>query len=249
MQTYESVLARVESGLRSGRWTLGDRLPSERALSEEFGVSRASVREALRVLEAMGIIKRSTGSGPDAGAILIDKPAAGLGSAIRLHVASGAMPVRDVVEMRLLIESWSARSVAMRCAAEQLQQAEVVNESNDVAARGVAGCLDAAFEILEQMEDTDIEIEEFQRLDAQLHVELVSLAGNSLFEATMLGLRKAIEEYVAQGVSREPDWPGLAATLRGEHRAILEALGRGEAAEGAHLVENHIEGFYRRALG
>jgi len=98
---------------------MGDRLPSERAFSDEFEVSRASVREALRVLEAMGIVRRSTGSGPESGAILIDKPAAGLGSAMRLHIASGATSVRDVVEMRLLIEKWALPAVAMGCAAEQ----------------------------------------------------------------------------------------------------------------------------------
>lgn len=246
MQTYEKVLGEIEAGLISGRWGLGDRLDSERALSQEFGVSRASVREALRVLEALGIITRSTGSGPESGATVVDQPAAGLGAAIRLHVAAGTMAVRDVVEMRLLLEGWAARSVALRCATERLATEALAADAS--AAHPVASCLDVASALLDQMDDPGISAQEFQRLDTEFHLELVRLGGNSLFEATMLGLRKAIEHYVATGVAQVEDWDGLVADLRGQHRAIVAALRLGDANGAAAVVEGHIEGFYRRAL-
>ncbi|ACV08118.1 FadR/GntR family transcriptional regulator [Jonesia denitrificans] len=242
MQTYETVLSRIETGLAEGRWQLGDHLPSERALAEEFAVSRASIREALRVLEAMGIIRRGTGSGPDAGAILIDRPAAGLGAAIKLHLASGAMPVHDVVQMRLLIETWAAQNVAMRCAAESLH-----NQAD--ATQPAQTCLTRALALLEDMEASALNHEEFQRLDAEFHVELVALAGNTLCEATMLGLRQAIADYVAAGSARLDDWQSLAHTLMNEHRHIISSLQEGDATGAATAVEQHIEGFYRRALG
>lgn len=247
MQTYEKVLAEIEVGLVSGRWGLGDRLASERALAEEFGVSRASVREALRVLEAMGVITRATGSGPESGATVVDQPAAGLGSAIRLHVAAGTVDVRDVVEMRLLLEGWAAQAVAMRCATESL--AETQNVGQPVGEDQPESCLNRAQEILDEMDATDISPQEFQILDAEFHVELVRLGGNSLFEATMLGLRKAIAHYVAAGVDRIDNWEGLATDLRTEHRQILRALRAGDALAATAMVETHIEGFYRRALG
>lgn len=240
MQTYEKVLAELEKGLADGRWGLGDRLPPERALSEEYEVSRSSVREALRVLEAMGIVTRSTGSGPDSGARIVDQPGAGLGSAIRLHIAAGSLVVRDVVEMRLLLEGWAAKAVAMRCAAQNL--AEVTAEESQES------CLTRAEEILETMEDPGISPERFQQLDAEFHVELVRLGGNPLFEATMLGLRQAIALYVSQGVEAVADWDDLAADLRSEHRTILASLAAGDANGATNLVQQHIEGFYRRAL-
>jgi GntR family transcriptional repressor for pyruvate dehydrogenase complex len=236
MQTYESVLARIEAGLIKGRWVLGDRLPSERALSEEFAVSRASVREALRVLEAMGIVRRSTGSGPESGAILIDKPAAGLGSAIRFHLASGATSVRDVVELRLLIETWATQAVAMRCATQSLQSA------------APADCLNHARELLELMGAPDIKPKEFQQLDTQFHVEIVALAGNPLIEAAMLGVRKSIEAYVDEGMNRLGTPHTYLNALHEEHAAILHALESGDAARSSELVQAHIEGFYRLAL-
>lgn len=241
MQTYEKVLAELEKGLIDGRWALGDRLPPERALSEEYEVSRASVREALRVLEAMGIITRSAGSGPESGARIVDRPAAGLSAALRLHVAAGSLDVRDVVEMRLLLEGWAAKAVAMRCAAQNLATAS--------AGENQESCLARAEEILEIMEDPAIDPGRFQQLDAEFHVELVRLGGNTLFEATMLGLRKAIEHYVSQGVEAVANWEELAADLRLEHRTILDTLAAGDANGATEVVQQHIEGFYRRALG
>ncbi|HEX6365449.1 MAG TPA: GntR family transcriptional regulator, partial [Agromyces sp.] len=70
-RAWQSVLEHVESRLVSGDLVPGDRLPGERALSAELGVGRSSVREALRVLEVLGLIRTHAGSGPNAGAIII----------------------------------------------------------------------------------------------------------------------------------------------------------------------------------
>ncbi|WP_420813984.1 FadR/GntR family transcriptional regulator, partial [Phytoactinopolyspora endophytica] len=57
MKAYEVVLQRIEAEIAEGRLRIGDRLPGERALAERFGVSRTSVREAIRVLEVMGVVR------------------------------------------------------------------------------------------------------------------------------------------------------------------------------------------------
>ncbi len=74
MKAHEVVMTWVTDELSSGRLRIGDRLPGERALAETLGVSRASLREALRVLEALGAIRSSTGSGPNAGTIVTAAP-------------------------------------------------------------------------------------------------------------------------------------------------------------------------------
>ncbi|MET4224952.1 FadR/GntR family transcriptional regulator [Oerskovia enterophila] len=226
MRTHEIVLARIEADLAAGRWGLGERLPAERALAEELGVSRPSVREALRVLEAMGIVRTAVGSGPDAGATVIDRPAAGLGAAVRLHVASGTLVVRDVVETRVLLETWAVGQAA--------------------ATAGGAG-LSEAVTLLDTMDDPSLDPARFRELDAAFHVALVRLAGNVLVEAVMTGLRGAIESYVEAGTERLEDWPRTAVRLRAEHRAVLDAVARGDGAGAADAVREHIEGFYREA--
>ncbi|MBD8079383.1 GntR family transcriptional regulator [Cellulosimicrobium arenosum] len=232
MRTHERVLARIEADLAAGRWALGERLPAERALAEELGVSRPSVREALRVLETMGIVRTAVGSGPDAGATVIDRPAAGLGAAVRLHVASGTLAVRDVVETRVLLETWAVRAAA--------QTAGVGGAGTAPAAAQLA----EAGSLLDRMDDPDLSAAEFRVLDASFHLVLVRLAGNALVEAVMTGLRGAVESYVAVGSAALPSWERTATRLRTEHRAVLAAVVAGEADAAERAVRTHIEGFY-----
>ncbi|UTT59964.1 FadR/GntR family transcriptional regulator [Cellulosimicrobium cellulans] len=242
MRTHERVLARIEADLAAGRWALGERLPAERALAEELGVSRPSVREAIRVLEAMGIVRTAVGSGPDAGATVVDRPAAGLGAAVRLHVASGTLAVRDVVETRVLLETWAADAAAERIVAGRATGQE--GSDPGAGAREVVEALAAAGALLDRMDDPALAAEEFRELDASFHVLLVRLAGNPLVEAVMTGLRGAIESYVAQGSATLPSWERTAARLCAEHRAVLAAVTAGDGDRAAREVRAHIEGFY-----
>ena len=68
-RAFEKILGQIEEAIVQGRLQSGDRLPSERELAESFGASRASVREALRVLEAFGVVvaRRGTDGGAAGG--------------------------------------------------------------------------------------------------------------------------------------------------------------------------------------
>ncbi len=108
MRTHQLVLHWIEGQLSEGGLAVGGRLPAERTLAEQLQVSRTSVREAIRILEAMGVVRAGVGSGPEAGTVVISDPTAALGSALRLHVATQHLPVADIVETRVLLESWAA---------------------------------------------------------------------------------------------------------------------------------------------
>ena len=114
VKNYELVLHRVEADLAAGRLRIGGRLPGERVLAEQLGISRPSVREAVRVLEAMGVVRTATGSGPEAGAVIVAEPVSPLTAVLRLHLATNHLPMGDVVQTRLLLESWAAREAAER---------------------------------------------------------------------------------------------------------------------------------------
>ncbi|GAA3102202.1 GntR family transcriptional repressor for pyruvate dehydrogenase complex [Kribbella aluminosa] len=227
MKNYELVLRRVEADLAAGRLRIGGRLPGERALAEQLGISRPSVREAVRVLEAMGVVRTATGSGPEAGTVIVAEPVSPLTAVLRLHLATNHLPMGDVVETRLLLESWAAREAAGR----ELR----------------AGELKVAEELLDRMDDGRLSPEEFHLLDAEFHVALSGLAGNVLIAAVMASLRSAIHGYVLAAVPNLPDWEGTAVGLRAEHRAILAAVRAGEPERAAELVAAHIRGFYQAA--
>lgn len=226
-RSYQTVLARIEADLAAGRLEVGGRLPGERVLAEQYGVSRASVREAIRVLEAMGLIRTAAGSGPDAGAVLIADPAAPIGAALRWHLTSRSLPVADIVGTRLLIESWSLREAAAR------QQPSPGME------------LAPARALLLEMDDVDLDAADFLALDTRFHVALADLAGNTVIAAIMAAMRDSIEGYVTAAVDGLPAWPPMAALLRREHAGILEAVAGGQPELAAELVVAHIKGFYR----
>lgn len=62
-KTYRTVLSYIKDMIRSGRLAVGDRLPTERCLSSELSISRNTVRDAMRILESMGIVESRQGSG------------------------------------------------------------------------------------------------------------------------------------------------------------------------------------------
>lgn len=224
-RAWQVVLEKIESDLLDGRLAPGDRLPAERELASSLGVGRSSVREALRVLEVMGLLRTGTGSGPTAGAIIIATPQGGMSALLRLQVAAHGFPLDDVVATRLVLET----AVVDMLSADSERRTE--------AAHAVVDAMDAA----------GLSAEEFLALDARLHLTLAEASGNVVIAAMMAGLRTSIETYVQAGALLIPDWPATSARLRAEHRAILDAVDSGDAAAARTLIHDHISGYYAEA--
>lgn len=226
---YTVVLNWLEDQLRHGKIRVGDKLPAERALAEHFGISRASVREAIRILEAMGLVRSATGSGPQAGATVVSEPSAALGWALRMHIATQALPVKDVVTTRLMLETRAAWNAAS-------------GENDDLTERDEI--LAQARELLDRMDDPAVSNEEFHALDAQFHLLLTSLAGNVVLETIMVSLREATIGYVQETVAALEDWPRIRSTLQTQHREILQAVTERDGQQAARRLRDHITWFY-----
>jgi DNA-binding FadR family transcriptional regulator len=230
-RSHETILRRIEQQLASGELSPGDRLPAERTLAEQLGVSRPSVREALRVLEALGVLEVTGGQGRDSGAVVVARPGAAIGTAMRMHVATRGLPMADLVETRVLLETAAVRRLGERVRTEPdgpalLAPAEV---------------------ILERMTDPELPPQIFHRLDTGFHVALTEAAGNVVVAVIMASLREAIEAYVLAAVPGLPDWTATAGTLRRQHAALLTALRQGDGALAAEVVERHIRRFFAQA--
>jgi GntR family transcriptional repressor for pyruvate dehydrogenase complex len=223
---HEAVVGYIEGELASGRLPVGGRLPGERALAERLGISRASVREGLRVLEAMGVVRTSVGSGPDSGAVVVADTHAGITAALRLHLATRTLPVDHLVETRVLLEAWAARRAAERRDPDPLAD----------AAR-----------LLHAMDVPELAAESYLALDADFHVALARAAGNEVVAAVMAALRESVHGYVVAALPALPDWEATRRRLRAEHRAVLDAVAAGAGDEAADLVTRHIRGFYAEA--
>ena len=226
-KTYTIVLQNIEDRLRNGELVVGDRLPAERALAEEFGISRASVREAIRVLDAMGLVRSGVGSGPSAGAVVVSEPSAALGWGLRMHLASNFLPVADVVATREQLESQAAADAAARWSTTQDKIA-----------------LTRAKRYLDEMDDPMLPDMRFHELDAHFHLVVSGLGGNVVVTTILDSLRQATVGYVQEGVPRLGDWPSVRRTLQEQHRGILESVQQRRPDEASQRVREHIRWFY-----
>ncbi|MBB5773335.1 FadR/GntR family transcriptional regulator [Nonomuraea jabiensis] len=215
-RTFEDVLAQIERRIAEDGLTVGDRLPAERQLAEQLGVSRSSVREAMRVLETLGVVSSQVGRGPDAGAVLTSRPDTALTDLLRLHLGLASLEMREVIDTRHMIEQWAAAHAA--------------------AARADTSALAAALSGMDGAKSA----EEFVEHDIAFHCAIADASGNRLIAAIMRSLRDSMRRYSVEAVQRLGD----TSILRADHVRILGAIDRGEPDEATLAVSDHLAHAY-----
>lgn len=223
IRTHEQVVAQIEAKILEGELRVGAKLPSERDLVEALGVSRSSVREALRALEAMGIIDAQGGSGRDSGSIISGRSTEALGNLLRLHVVLAGIHLDDLVDVRV-----------------QLERHAVVGASVHRSEEELAGLR----RLVESMQPGRVSSVEWGELDTEFHVSIARASGNGLVVTLMQALRDAVKVEMVRAFTAIEDWRSVGERLVAEHAGIVDAIEAGRGAEGADLVEAHIRTFY-----
>ncbi|WP_372698588.1 FadR/GntR family transcriptional regulator [Arthrobacter sp. JSM 101049] len=225
-RTYDALLSDIEAGLGSGQLRLGDRLTGERALAEKYGISRASVREAVRILDVMGILQVPTNAGPKSGPVIVSNPSLGFSAALRFHLAAKRLPVADIVETRILLETWAARNAPERAELAGLEEARA---------------------LLEAMDAPGLDPEEFHGLDARFHVALSRLGGNAVVETLMEALGSSISGYIREAMEAAGGSPEVLDDLKSQHHAIFDAVRDGDRQAAADMIQGHVSWLHDRA--
>lgn len=223
VRTHEHVLSQIADRILDGRLGVDDRLPSERELVAALGVSRTSVREALRILESMGIIEANAGSGRNAGSIICGRPSEALSNLLRLHMALARFQLADLVEVRIQLE----RGAAARAAGAA--------QPSDIA---------RLRDLVQAMEDPDLEHSECHKLDTEFHVTIARISRNALVADLMQALRGAVRAHMEASFKTVKDWDAMVKRLSSEHAGIVDAIESDHATEAADLVAEHISSFY-----
>lgn len=203
------IVEQVKDAIRRGELRPGDRLPPERDLTEQLGVSRVSVRDALRILEAHGLVEVRVGA---RGGAYVTAPAPQLvGEGISNMLMLASLSAREVTEMRHLFELALLPLVCQRATEDDLAALEEICDRSEAAfANG--------------KHDVALSTEFHTLLARATHNNAVSLIADSLRVPLLMSLRQA--QRVA------PDM-GQAGVL--EHRAIVDAV-RGRDAEKARQI-------------
>lgn len=217
---FEEILDQLEEAILEGHISAGDRLPPERQLAEQFNASRTSVREAVRVLEALGVAKVKAGA--DNGAVLVEEPGDALRLLLRFQLALRHISIESVIEFRTVLEPWAATAASARATTAELE-----------AIRSILAAMDG-----------DVGPEDFHQLDSSFHLDIARAAQNEFIVLVLEGARTSIERIMLDALSRVPDWPATRVRIFEEHTQILAAISEGKADEAASLMQRHIRSFY-----
>jgi DNA-binding FadR family transcriptional regulator len=228
VRTHEQVLTQIQEKILRGRLRVGDRLPSEREFVEALGVSRSSVREALRVLESMGIVDAHVGSGRDAGSTVAGRSTAALSNLLRLHMALSQFRLDDLVEIRIQLERLATSRAASEATPEDVERLR---------------------SIIDDMARPGVDHEQFHELDSEFHITIARASHNALAADLMQALRDAVETEMKAAFARVDDWNSMVCHLTEEHRGILTAIESSDGDLAAERVTEHIANFYRAVGG
>jgi GntR family transcriptional repressor for pyruvate dehydrogenase complex len=194
----------------------GDTLPAEGKLAEALGVSRLTVREATRSLEARGLLEISRGRRPRVAA-----PNGSLvGDFFQLAIRRDPRALLELLEVRRALEVHIASLAARRASAGEIADLEL-----SIAAMRAAGQ----------------EFEAFHRADVRFHENLASACGNRLLvfliEAFQEPLRASRQRSFAGHLARG----GGVADVISQHQAILEAVKAHDAKAAAQAMRAHLQ--------
>ncbi|MBN3805490.1 FadR family transcriptional regulator [Paraburkholderia sp. Ac-20336] len=216
------TVRRIETDIKAGCWQENERLPSERALAETLGVSRATVREAIARLASKGLVETRRGSGVY---LLGSRPARLV--APWLQLIADTQPLREeMFEFRLVFECAAVRFAAQRASRRDHERLEsILAKMRDAVARA----------------DVDSEA----ATDVEFHAALTAACRNRLIEQFYASAVTVLREHISSNtydatLNNKNAVSQARARLR-QHESIYFAVRDGDpdAAQGAMLKHIH----------
>jgi DNA-binding FadR family transcriptional regulator len=213
---YRQIADQIRGLIRGGEFAPGARLPPERELAKQFGVSRPSVREALIALEVEGLVEVRIGSG----------------IYVRAAPEAPAMPATDaaagpyeLLRARYVIEAECAALAAKSAKRQQLQ--------------AIAAALDG---MQREMESGKQPLPS----DRSFHLCIAEATGNGALVAVVKMLWEERTGPLYQQLEHHYDSPGLWRAALAEHRAVLKAIADRDPQAARAAMQRHLNQAYKR---
>jgi GntR family transcriptional regulator, transcriptional repressor for pyruvate dehydrogenase complex len=208
------IVDQIRLLIRDGQLTAGDRLPSERELGERFGVSRVTVREALRVLEANGLITIKVGA--RGGAFITAPTSELLGEGIADLLTLSTITASEVTEARRVFELDIIPLVCARADDEDIRDLLEICDRSDAALAA---------------DNYNME------LSAEFHVRVARATHNAAIEMLVQSFHGPMLMSLRQAKLAAP-LMGRVGT--GEHRTFAEAIARRDEAAATAVMSTHL---------
>ncbi|MFZ1130362.1 MAG: FadR/GntR family transcriptional regulator [Terriglobales bacterium] len=214
----EQVAMQLASELQAQRWQPGEKLPSEAELCKVFNVGRSTLREALKSLAFIGMIRVRAGGGSyvaEQRSKYMDGPLLAKG------VLNTEKDVNDLSEARLLLETEVAGLCAARATEQDFRALEKIVQDMKVAtASGGEG---------------------FRELDVRFHFAIAAASKNLILAELLKHIRAGLEELITKSLLLPA---GMELAYR-QHRAILEVLKQRNPGRARKAMRTHLRAFQR----
>jgi len=206
------ICRKMVGQLIRGAWAEGEKIPAERELCQKLGVGRASLREALKALEIMGMIETRLGDGT-----YVCKRSEFFSRPLLWAIASSSeADARELIEARTVIEVELAGLAAEHASADDLKQIA---------------------EHLERMEKTKKNPEEFVQADVDFHIAIGRAASNSILMNALHLIRNLLREWILTAVGAR----GVAEKACAQHRRVLSAIKSRDRAGARKEMRKHLQ--------
>ncbi len=220
---YQNLVEQIQDAILSGKLKPGDKLPPQRKLQELFHTSRASIREALRVLEQKGLIEMKLGV--RGGAIVKSGSIEYVSDSLSLLIKQQQIPVRHLAEFRVEVEGGAVALAAGRASKEDIDNLrEILKEAKRLLEDGVEN------------------LEAFDNVDKQFHIETAKISQNVMFLSVQKMIHSNIHFYF-KSLPRED-----ILIMRQNYEdlvAITDAIEQGRAEEARQIAQSHVQRYLR----
>jgi GntR family transcriptional regulator, transcriptional repressor for pyruvate dehydrogenase complex len=211
-KVYAEVASQIRRLIADGRIKPGDLLPPERELAEIFGVSRTSVRDAIRILEMRGLVAPRHGEGT----VVLQDPVDAVVSPLADALTESRDLTADLFDMRRILEPPLARVAALRATKDDIEAlAEILERQADRVRAG------------------EVAIEE----DTAFHYRVTMVSKNQVIPKVM----DVVMDLLKESRVRSLDGASRAQKSLEGHRQILDAIKRRDGEAAAGRMREHIE--------
>jgi DNA-binding FadR family transcriptional regulator len=215
-RAYEHVLEEMKAQIRSGQLAPGEKLPSEHELCASFGVSRAAIRQALAVLNMMGLVEIRQGSRTFVSAT----PGRLISTSLELNLSIEKDSPRDsiytLIEAKEIMETRAAELAAERANAEAIKDLE---------------------DSLGAMEEALDSPSAFLEADFRFHQNIARATDNQFLESMMGAIQSLLRDISPALIAPRREL----VTCLGYHRDIYEAIRGGRPRDASRGVVKHIK--------
>ena len=208
------IVQQIQDAIRSSRLKPGDRLPPERDLADRFGVSRVTVRDALRSLEVLGLIRIRVGA---AGGAFVTSPGAEIvGEGLTNLMLLSSLEPEEIAEARLILELGSVALATARATDDDIKALHAMMRDAQSA----------------------LDLGTYERgMSVQFHLRVAQIAGNNAISLLTDSFRGPLSMHVIR--TREPQDSWFLHTVQ-EHQEIVKAIEQRDTAAAQRRMAEHL---------